>query len=55
MINAYYDFDEMGQGFVPYISGGIGLSRMVPLESKTPVVQLMLGREVKPRTILAGR
>ena len=29
MINAYYDFDEMGQGFVPYISGGIGLSRMV--------------------------
>ena len=30
MINAYYDFDEMGQGFVPYISGGIGLSRMVP-------------------------
>ena len=30
MINAYYDFDEMGQGFVPYISGGIGSSRMVP-------------------------
>ena len=29
MINAYYDFDEMGQGFVPYISGGIGFSRMV--------------------------
>ena len=29
MINAYYDFDEMGQGFVPYISGGIGLSSMV--------------------------
>ena len=29
LINAYYDFDEVGQGFVPYIGGGIGLSRLV--------------------------
>ena len=29
MINAYYDFDEVSQGFVPYIGGGIGLSRLV--------------------------
>ena len=34
MINAYYDFDEMGQGFVPYISGGIGSSRMVPEDTR---------------------
>ena len=28
MINAYYDFEEAHESFVPYISGGIGLSRM---------------------------
>ena len=29
MINAYYDFEEAHESFVPYISGGLGLSRMV--------------------------
>ena len=34
MMNIYYDFEEAGQSFVPYISGGIGLSRMVPEDTK---------------------
>jgi opacity protein-like surface antigen len=36
MINAYYDFEEekAEQSFVPYISGGIGLSRMETDNSK---------------------
>jgi opacity protein-like surface antigen len=29
MVNAYYDFDEVSQSFVPYIGGGVGISRMV--------------------------
>ena len=33
LINAYYDFDEVDQGFVPYIGGGIGLSRIVSDEA----------------------
>ena len=35
MINAYYDFEEVEQGFVPYISGGLGLSRMVTDDSSS--------------------
>jgi opacity protein-like surface antigen len=35
MINAYYDFEEVEQSFVPYISGGLGLSRMVTDDSNT--------------------
>jgi len=34
MINAYYDFEEADESFVPYISGGIGLSRMEADNSK---------------------
>ena len=34
MINAYYDFEEADESFVPYISGGIGLSRMETDNSK---------------------
>ena len=34
MMNIYYDFEVVEQSFVPYISGGIGLSRMVPEDTK---------------------
>ena len=34
MINAYYDFEEAHESFVPYISGGIGLSRMETDDTK---------------------
>ena len=34
MINAYYDFEEAHESFVPYISGGIGLSRMEADDTK---------------------
>ena len=34
MMNAYYDFEEAHESFVPYISGGIGLSRMETDNSK---------------------
>ena len=33
MINAYYDFEGVEQSIVPYISGGLGLSRMVTDDS----------------------
>ena len=34
MMNAYYDFEEAHESFVPYISGGIGLSRMETDDTK---------------------
>ncbi|MDC0191155.1 outer membrane beta-barrel protein [Rhodospirillales bacterium] len=34
MMNIYYDFEEGEQSFVPYFSGGIGLSRMVTDNAK---------------------
>jgi opacity protein-like surface antigen len=35
MINAYYDFEEADESFVPYIGGGLGLSRMVTDDSSS--------------------
>ena len=34
MVNAYYDFDGVSQGFIPYVGGGIGLSRNVSDDGK---------------------
>ena len=51
MINAYYDFEEAHESFVPYISGGIGLSRMETDNSKitnaASTINLSEGGETK--------
>ena len=51
MINAYYDFEEADESFVPYISGGLGLSRMVTDDSSSTnaagTINLSEGGETK--------